>query len=154
MPAVQRPNGPRATHSRLPVYATSYRVVSPRTLAVAYIIEDPHHYRLGDNTPPAHIIESLTFDPADPDWGRTVRWWRERSRLPVPPSAGAAVVLVERGAVAETTAVTVRFTVNTSAIVGHTIGPVPMSVVLPPDQLECAAQCAHDCHFAITLIRS
>ena len=143
----------RGVEFTFPVYATSYHVLSPQILNVGYILEDPRGYQPGDNTAPWHILEPITFDPTDPDWGKTVRWWLERSRLAIPNSAGAAVVLVERGAVAETLSLTIRATSTRVRIVRYTVNTVPTIPAPPWDELQKAAEAANECNFALTVLR-
>ncbi len=54
-------------------------------------------------------------------------WWLRRSREPVPDTAAEAVTLANRGALAETLAITVRSVSGEEydRIVGHRLGPMP-----------------------------
>jgi DNA repair protein RadD len=55
------------------------------------------------------------------------QWWQKRSHEPVPDTAIEAVELAENGALAETTAITVRSTAGEKydRIVDHEFGPIP-----------------------------
>jgi len=58
---------------------------------------------------------------------RAVDWWQRRSREPVPRTAGEAVALAQAGALAETRAITVRYTPGEKydRVIGYELGPVP-----------------------------
>ena len=78
---------------------------------------------------------------------RAIRWWRARSRLPVPASAEDAVALAREGMIATTEAIVLRHVPGeqTLRIVGYQLGPIPE--IPPPAHMEHEPQ-THDISIA------